>query len=159
MMVSLSNNPPATDVDRDIRAHPYHEALSALLEECAGNLQEPPTNEELPNASSVRSLQDKLQDFVASDNVPPDIQFAVFLIDKIVSDVFENFFGDALSSEESDQSRRSLFHDLSKFFSELSGALARVDEHAQIACFTDFVFEYLRTVRRLNASWIDQHPR
>lgn len=76
----------------------------------------------------MRVLQENLDELIASNDAPSDIQFAVFLTDTIITDAFKNFFGDALSYEEADRARRDLCRRLARLFADLSGALVTANE-------------------------------
>jgi hypothetical protein len=152
------NEQPGSVARNDPDRQPYHYALSALLTECAETL-ESSAYAESPNAAAMRVLQENLDELIASNDSPSDIQFAAFLTDTIIADAFKNFFGDALSYEEADRARRDLCRRLARLFAELSDALIAADEPKQNSCFKDYVSDYLGLVRKLNEHWVQQHLR
>ncbi len=132
---------------------PYHHALSSLLLECSEALSSS-ADKEQPNATAMRGLQEHLCDFANSREAPGNIQFVAFFTDTIIADAFKNFFGDALSYEETDQARRDLCSSLSLLFAQLSEAILEDSDLNQYKALQTYVTGYLDLVRDLNDHWV-----
>jgi len=139
--------PPSEDILRQV--------LASMFADCSHELKT--SDGELPDAAPARELQDELREFIGNPSLPAAVQFTAYLADMMISDVFRNFFGDQISSPETDDARRNVVKRLSQLFDSLATASGQNDDAGrllELAAFRRYVADYLAIVRSLNESWI-----
>jgi hypothetical protein len=133
----------------------YRESLGELFIDCAEELASK-SSDDIPDVTSLRSLQDELGEYISSARTPTDVRYTAFMIDLIIGDLFRNFFGDLIHSEEADQARRQLCQLLVPLFRNLSSSMRQPDKLAQMTVWQSFVSDYLQIVHRLNQHWAQE---
>lgn len=130
--------------------------MAAAFAECAATLARAHSTRdaEAPDASSLRDLQEYLQDFIKNEGTPEDVRYAAFFVDMLISDAFRNFFGDLVYSKIADEARAEACVHFATLFNETAAAVRNHELAAQAAGAMKFVGQYLTIVRRLNDAFV-----
>jgi hypothetical protein len=152
--MTVEGNPSSNQRSSD-RDTAYRSALAAALCACAEALHADRAAAS-PDARAMRELQEQMRRFEAAEAAPSDIQFVVFILDIIIADVFRNYFGDLISTKQTDKARRDVCSLVAELFESWSTAIVAGDNARQFAGLKDFAVKTLKLTRELNQSWTDQ---